>query len=293
MLAGKDGTETYEVGGGNRIPLGDNTHRAGRSTARTCTLTIDRDLQWYTQRVLRQTVAGRAAATPASAVVMDTRTGELLRWPTTRRSTPTQPGAVAEGGPRLAGAERRLRAGLGREGAHRSRAASTPARSPRSTWIMVPPELPVAATASSTTGSTTARSDLTLAGVIAQVLQHRHGAGRPTVHARASCYDYLDAFGLGQRTDIGVHGETPGMLPTASIWTAARPGPRSPSARALSVNAVQMAAAVNTIANGGVLVAPEPDQGPARPPTTARSVGTDTTTTHRVVSARAAHRPRR
>ena len=39
--------------------------------------TIDRDLQWYTQRVLRQTVED-AGGESGVAVVMDTRTGELL-----------------------------------------------------------------------------------------------------------------------------------------------------------------------------------------------------------------------
>ncbi len=55
LLAGKDGSATYDVGGGNRIPLGDNSVTEpvdGKDLA----LTIDRDLQWYTQRVLRQTV---------------------------------------------------------------------------------------------------------------------------------------------------------------------------------------------------------------------------------------------
>ena len=56
--AGKDGSETYEVGGGNRIPLGDNSTVTARSTAQDLHTTIDRDLQWYTQRVLRQAVQG-------------------------------------------------------------------------------------------------------------------------------------------------------------------------------------------------------------------------------------------
>ena len=31
--------------------------------------------------------------------------------------------------------------------------------------------------------------------------------------------DYLTRFGLGQRTDIGVRGETAGLLPSLSQWT--------------------------------------------------------------------------
>ena len=51
-----------------------------------------------------------------------------------------------------------------------------------------------------------------------------------------------------------------------------------------------MAAAVNTIANGGVRVSPSLIQGSATHHA-ARSVGTDDTTTHRVVSEK--RRPRR
>ena len=57
MLSGKDGSATYEVGGGNRIPLGNNSTVAAHS-GHDLTLTIDRDVQWYTQRVLAPAVQG-------------------------------------------------------------------------------------------------------------------------------------------------------------------------------------------------------------------------------------------
>ena len=71
LLAGKDGSTTYDIGGGNRIPLGDNSVTEpvdGTDVA----LTIDRDVQWYTQRVLRQTVED-VGAESGSAIVMDTQ----------------------------------------------------------------------------------------------------------------------------------------------------------------------------------------------------------------------------
>ena len=80
--------------------------------------TIDRDLQWYAQRVLRQTVED-AGGDSGFAVVMDTRTGELLAladYPTFDANHPlTRPRRTS--GPRAL--QRRLRAGLGREGADR------------------------------------------------------------------------------------------------------------------------------------------------------------------------------
>jgi cell division protein FtsI (penicillin-binding protein 3) len=76
MLDGTDGSATYETGAGNRIPLGDNSvvpPQAGEDLM----LTIDRDVQWYTQRVLRQAVQASGGESGA-AVVMDSRTGEVL-----------------------------------------------------------------------------------------------------------------------------------------------------------------------------------------------------------------------
>ena len=76
LLHGKDGSETYEVGGGNRIPLGDNSEVAPVN-GKDLKLTIDRDVQWYAQRVLRTAVQSWKAASGA-VVVLDSRTGEVL-----------------------------------------------------------------------------------------------------------------------------------------------------------------------------------------------------------------------
>jgi cell division protein FtsI (penicillin-binding protein 3) len=126
---------------------------------------------------------------------------------------------------------------------------------------------------------------LTLAGVIAKssnigtVLasqRFKHGQLR----------SYLESFGLGKRTDIGVRGETPGILPDDSAWTP-QTQDRIAFGQSLSVNAVQMAAAVNTIANDGVRISPSLIEGSA---TTEDGdvVGTDHVTKHRVVSVKAA-----
>jgi cell division protein FtsI (penicillin-binding protein 3) len=104
--------------------------------------------------------------------------------------------------------------------------------------------------------------------------------------AEGELRSYLSAFGLGQTTDIGVRGETPGILPDPSIWTP-QAQDRIAFGQSLSVNAVQMTAAVNTLANGGVRVSPSLVRGTATTDD-GRRVGTDTTTTRRVVSARAA-----
>ena len=79
--------------------------------------TIDEDLQWYTQRVLRQTVLG-ARGDSGFAVVMDSHTGEILSladYPTYDATNPQASPAKDRNSP---GDDQPLRAGLGGEGAH-------------------------------------------------------------------------------------------------------------------------------------------------------------------------------
>ena len=95
------------------------------------------------------------------------------------------------------------------------------------------------------------------------VVQHRHGAGRPATSRPASSATTSRRFGLGQRTNVGIPGETQGILPDPSIWTSMTQD-RIAFGQSLSVNGLQMAAAVNTIANGGVRVSPSLVRGTRR-----------------------------
>jgi cell division protein FtsI (penicillin-binding protein 3) len=281
-LAGKDGSETYEVGAGNRIPLGRSTVTPARNGSDLHT-TIDEDLQWYTQRVLRQTVLG-ARGDSGFAVVMDRRSGEIL--------------ALAD---------------------YPSYDASDPQASPakdRNSLAMTSPYEPGSVekvlTLSSLidAGKVTDRTRLTvpgqlqsgdrvihdwfphgnlrltLAGVIAQ--SSNIGTAKASrLFKPGQLRRYLVQFGLGRRTDIGVNGETPGLLPSSAQWNGMLQD-RIAFGQSVSVNGVQMAAAINTIANGGVRVAPSLIQGRATT-STGQVVGTDETTRHRVVSKNAAH----
>ena len=73
-----------------------------RSTAHDLRTTIDLDLQWYAQRVLRQTVED-ARADSGFAVVMDTETGEILALADHPTFDASDPLRSRQGGPRLAG----------------------------------------------------------------------------------------------------------------------------------------------------------------------------------------------
>jgi len=67
---------------------------------------------------------------------------------------------------------------------------------------------------------------------------------------------YLRAFGLGRPTGLGFPGETPGLLLDPAHWYPTSIG-TVPIGQGLAVTAMQMVAAYNSVANGGVYVAPK------------------------------------
>lgn len=280
-LSGKDGAARYEMGAGNLIPLGDNTVTPAVDGS-DLTLTIDSELQFFTQRVLQQTVEG-ADAESGIAIIMDSRTGELLaladyptydasqpqEWPKSRYKSSAltdvyEPGSTEK----VLTLSAVIDAGYGR---------------PRQQYV-VPPVLN--------------RQDqpihdhwihgvehLTLAGILAK------SSNIGTVlaadeFAPGELRRYLTQFGLGEATGVGPRGETKGILPQGAEWTD-QVDDRIAFGQSLSVNAVQMIAAVNTIANDGVRIDPSLVKGRATLDD-GTEVGTEQVTERRVISSEAA-----
>jgi cell division protein FtsI (penicillin-binding protein 3) len=282
QLAGANGSASYEVGAGNRIPLGKSTITPAVNGTDLHT-TIDEDLQWYTQRVLRQTVLG-ARGDSGFAVVMDSHTGEILSladYPTydatnPQASPPSDRNSLAMTSPYEPGSVEKVLtlSSLIDAGKVTDR-----------TRLLVPGQLQ--------SGDRVIHDwfphgnlKLTLAGVIAQ--SSNIGTAKASRHfSPGQLRKYLVRFGLGQRTDIGVNGETSGLLPSSAQWNGMLQD-RIAFGQSVSVNGVQMASAINTIANGGVRVSPNVIEGSATT-STGQVVGTDHTTRSRVVSKRAAN----
>ncbi len=281
QLAGTDGTARFQVGGGNRIPLGENTVVPAKNGS-ALTTTIDLDLQWFTQRVLSQTLQ-QYRATSGVAIVMDSRTGELMALadaPTFNANKALEADEDDLGSRAISDA---YEPGSVEKVLTAAALIDAGKVTPR-TRLRIPPSLP--------------RQDrvigdwfdhgnirLTLAGVIAK------SSNIGTVLAAdaftpVDLVGYLQKFGLGQRTDVGIRGESPGILTPGDVMTS-QTKDRVAFGQSVSVNAVQMAAAVNTIANGGVRISPSIIKGSATTED-GKVVGTDVATESRVVSERAA-----
>lgn len=280
-LSGRDGSETYEVGAGNRIPLGENTEVEPVDGA-DLKLTIDRDVQFLAQRELR-TAVERTGAASGAAIAMDTKTGEILAladYPSYDLNDPAAAPKADRGSRALSDVY---------EPGSVEKVLTTAALidagkvTPR-TKIRVPENLPVLDRVIHDYFQHDTLK-LTLAGVIAK------SSNIGTVLAARQfqpeqLWSYLDKFGLGHRPSIGMPIATRGLLPPAADWTELTQATAA-FGQGVSVSALQMISAVNAIANGGEYISPSLIQGRART-TEGIEVGTDVATRSRVISPQAA-----
>lgn len=283
ILAGKNGEATWQSTSrkGVRIPLRESTLTEAVN-GETLRLTIDQPLQWFTQRVLAQTVREYGAES-ASAVVMDPRSGEILALadvPTFDANDPSaspsddlgarslsdvfEPGSVAKVLTAASLVEERK---------------TFPRQKFKVPGQLFRQDRPIGDWWEHGT------IRLTLAGILAQ------SSNIGTVLAADAftppqLVAYLQKFGLGARTDIGVRGESAGIL-TPGDQMMPQTKDRVTFGQSMSVNMVQMASAVSTIANDGVRVTPSIITGKVRTDEGVE-VGSATSTSERVISARAA-----
>ena len=277
LLSGRDGSETYEAANGARIPLGENTEVAPVN-GQTLRLTIDRDVQWTAQRLVRQAVLASNGSS-GTAIAMDVQSGQILAladYPTLDSNNP-QKFASANWGSRAVSnvyepgsVEKVLTsAGLIEEG----KVAPT-------TKVVVPSYVRVQGH-DIRDESAHGTEHLTLAGIIAR--SSNIGMVRAAAQVSSPVLGkYLKQFGLGGLSDIGLPGESKGLLPDPSGWSDLTHA-NIAFGQGLSVTAVQMAAAVNTIANGGTYISPSLVLGQATD-ASGTKVGSSVATTRRVVS---------
>jgi cell division protein FtsI (penicillin-binding protein 3) len=283
QLAGVDGEATWQSnsGKGVRIPLRESTLKTAQNGAPLRT-TIDRDLQWFTQKVLARAVQQYRAESGA-AMVMDTRTGETLAladYPTFDANKPTEADEADLGSRAMSDP---YEPGSVQKALTMSSLIDAGKAAPRQRFkvpgILQRQDRPIGDWFDHGT------IRLTLAGILAK------SSNIGTVLAAdafspVQLVGYLKEFGLGQRTNLGVRGETPGILTAGEAMTS-QTKDRVAFGQSLSVNVAQMTAAVNTIANGGVRVSPSIISGSAVTDDGV-TVGTDVATRTRVISKKAA-----
>lgn len=264
VLAGTAGQEMYETSKNGKIPLGDSTITPAVNGS-TITTTIDSGLCWQTQQLIDKTRADRNLEW-GFAVVMEVKTGKLLCLADTPSFNGNDAATVAKTDPQAL-----------------NNPAMTAPFEPGSTMKLLTLATVLdagGATPDSIThvaswadgiksGDHTIRDsenhpavDYTTRGILVNssnqgVIQlARSTFGDKGDAGKQSYVDYMKAFGLGQKTNIGLPGENAGVFPADKIVSDSYTLDSVAFGTSLSVNAVEMAAAVNAIANDGVYVQP-------------------------------------
>lgn len=248
VLSGVDGKTVARLDGlGRVIPSGSGSQLDPVAGA-DVELTLDQDLQWYAQDLIAKQVQATEARN-GTVVVMDVRTGEVLAFASAPTYDPDQRNGDAG---TLRGISDVYEPGSVNKvitaAAALQRGIVTP-----TTVIDVPPSYQV---------SNKVLHDaekhgferLTFTGVLAK----SSNIGTVKVAQQVGpqgLYDTMRAFGFGEKSGIGLPGDSRGLLPAPAHWSGTSIA-NIPIGQGVSTTVMQVASVYATIANDGVRVQP-------------------------------------
>ncbi|HXU64027.1 MAG TPA: penicillin-binding protein 2, partial [Polyangia bacterium] len=251
-LAGTDGSITYDRGSDGVVIPGSYRNRHDAVDGSTVMLTLDDDIQFYVQQQVQQ-AKNLSGAKNVSAVVLDAKTGEVLAMANDNTfdpsqdigrqedrelgnpavSSPYEPGSVNK----IVTAASVIEFGL-----------SNPDE-----VLQVPGSIDMGgvnvhdAWEHGTMPYTTTGVFGKSSNVGTLMLAQRIGPQRYA--------EMLQKFGLGQRTGVGLPGESAGLVPPIDQWSGSTFS-NLPIGQGLSMTLLQMTGMYQAIANDGVRVPP-------------------------------------
>jgi cell division protein FtsI (penicillin-binding protein 3) len=215
-------------------------------------LTIDSDLQFTVQTALSDYVASTGAKATSSAVVLDARTGEVRALATGETFDPRNlAGAAADqlGNPAVSSP---FEPGSVNKIVTMAAALEYGVSKPDDV-LAVPGSIKVAdRTVNDAWKHGT--ENYTLTGVLAKSSNVGTIMTAQKVGEERFA-DMLARFGLGQRTDVGLPGESAGRVPARATWSGSTFG-NLPIGQGLSMTVLQMAGMYQAVANNGLRIPP-------------------------------------
>ncbi len=250
-LTGTPGSQTYERSRyGTIIPTGMHSETPAVDGS-TVQLTIDRDIQYYTQQALDQALT-TTGASGGTVVVMDTLAGEILALADSGSVDPNEPGATAANQRGSGAVQDVFEPG--------STAKTITVAAALEEGVATPTSHFVAPYAYETPykvfhDSHEHRDEkLTLAGVLVK----SSNTGTIQIGQQMSDetrYDYMRKFGLGEPTNLGLPNESAGILHPYQDWDGITKY-ATMFGQGVAVTAVQTAQVYGVIANDGMRVSP-------------------------------------
>ncbi|WP_067518737.1 peptidoglycan D,D-transpeptidase FtsI family protein [Nocardia uniformis] len=251
-LAGTDGSHTYDRGSDGAVIPGSWRDNQPAVNGNAVELTLDQDLQYYVQQQVQQ-AKELSGAQGASAVVLDAHTGQVLamandstfnpalgpkHWSSSDLGNPSvaevyEPGSVNK----IVAAAAAIEYGL----------------TDPDEVLQVPGSIYMGGVTVNDAW-THGTEPYTTTGIFGKssnvgtlMLAQRIGEDR--------YYDMLKKFGLGQRTGVGLPGESSGVVPSRDQWSGSTFA-NLPIGQGLSMTTLQMAAMYQAIANDGMRIPP-------------------------------------
>jgi cell division protein FtsI (penicillin-binding protein 3) len=286
VLAGTEGSITYDRGSDGVVIPGSYRNRHDAVNGSTVQLTLDDDIQFYVQQQV-QLAKDASGARNVSAVVLDAKTGEVLAMANDNTFDPSQDigrqadrqiGNLSVTSPFEPGSVNKIVA-----------AASV------IEYGLSNPDEVLAVPGSINMGGVNIRDawphgvmPFTTTGVFGKssnvgtlMLAQRLGPER--------FYEMLGKFGLGQRTGVGLPGESPGIVPPIDQWSGSTFS-NLPIGQGLSMTLLQMTGMYQAVANDGMripprivkaVIAPDGSRTEEKPPNGIRVVSPETARTVR------------
>jgi cell division protein FtsI (penicillin-binding protein 3) len=253
QLAGRPGrVEVEHDPSGRQIASGLHQVKGARR-GNDLVLTLDRSMQYETERALSQEIVA-AKAKGGIAIVMDPRTGEILAM---ANLVAGADGAAPGPAPNNSAVTNVYEPGSVNKAVTISGALEEGIVAPADK-IGVPDHV--------TVGTARIHDDEnhpTGAWTITDIVANSSNVGTILVAqklGKARIDRYLRAFGFGSHSGLGFPGESAGLLLDPRRWSGASIA-TVPIGQGVAVTALQMLQAFNTIANGGVYVPPKLVQG--------------------------------
>src|SRR5215217_6430841 len=250
VLGGKAGEETLEIAPGGRTVAGTERTTTPPVPGSDIVLTIDRSVQYATEQALLRRVA-ELGAKGAQAIVMVPGTGEIVAMASVHINdqgqyeiTSGNYSAVSAYEPGSVGKVITVSGAL-------NEATVTP-----ETTFTVPGVMTVTKAGDKLHDSHPHRPE---AMTVDQILTESSNLGTVLISQTmgfAKQYDYMRAFGLGQRTALNFPDETPGILEQWQQWEGTEKFTVA-YGQGVASSPIQLISAVNTIANNGTYVAPK------------------------------------
>lgn len=267
LLSGVNGQETEEIDpSGELVPGGVQDYKAPQAGS-DLVLTIDEPLQYQAEQALAKALVA-AGAKSGIALLMDTKTGDILAdaelaMPTAGDQQPQAlpvniPAPPGSTGPQAQPVEAESASSFTNVYEPGSVNKLITISAALQTGMIVPSDVFTIPNSYEVAGTVfhDAETHPTEHWTVTDILANSSNIGTIQIAqklGKANLLKYINAYGLGSVSPVDFPGESAGLLPT--YWSGTSIAD-VPIGQGIAVTAIQMLAAYNTVANGGVYVPP-------------------------------------